>query len=171
MARVRWLNTSVQTAGILTAGFIPPPTGAWDLETDQEPVLTKRHTVHLIQMGQIAFVPQPTEVKRGWSVSTETRFIKPRTVVANMPFSSYVPLPYAIAITNAATGTASGLLHFAALPATVKPGMFVYDLSDPTGTIIPAGTFVVSIVGNDVNISVGVTGVGVANGATIYFTR
>jgi hypothetical protein len=69
--------------------------------------------------------------------------------------------------TSASTAAANATLHFAAVPGTVRPGMAIADLT--TGSVIPAGTTVVSTTATTVEMSQNTTGVGVGNGDVIQF--
>ena len=70
-------------------------------------------------------------------------------------------------ITSGPTAAASATLHFAAVPGTILPGMAIADLT--TGSVIPAGTTVVSRTATTVVMSQNATGAGVGSGDTIQF--
>ncbi len=61
MARVRWLNVSVQAAGQVPATIVPK-TAAWDLETDLEPLFIRRTTAHLVVPMQFLALGIPDNV-------------------------------------------------------------------------------------------------------------
>lgn len=69
--------------------------------------------------------------------------------------------------TSAPTAAASATLHFAAVPATILPGMAIVDLT--TAAVIPAGTTVVSTTATTVVMSKNATGAGVGSGNAIQF--
>lgn len=69
--------------------------------------------------------------------------------------------------TSAPTAAANATLHFAAVPATILPGMAIADLT--TGSVIPASTTVVSTTATTVVMSNNATGAGVGNNSTIQF--
>ena len=69
--------------------------------------------------------------------------------------------------TNATTAAANATLHFAAVPATILPGMAIADLT--TGSVITAGTTVVSTTATTVVMSNNATGAGVGNSDSIQF--
>jgi len=69
--------------------------------------------------------------------------------------------------TSAPAAAANATLHFAAVPATILPGMAIADLT--TGSVIPAGTTVVSTTATTVVMSNNATGAGVGNNNTIQF--
>ena len=70
-------------------------------------------------------------------------------------------------VTNAATASGNAILHFAAVPAGVVVGASVSDTT--AGSVIPAGTYVLSKTGTTVTMSAAATGAGVGSGDTINF--
>ncbi|HLW71300.1 MAG TPA: hypothetical protein VKS22_11835, partial [Candidatus Binataceae bacterium] len=71
--------------------------------------------------------------------------------------------------TNATTPATNATLHFAAVPATILPGMLIVDLT--TGAVIPNGATVVSKTATTVAMSQNATGAGVGNGDSIQFSN
>lgn len=71
--------------------------------------------------------------------------------------------------TNGTTPAANATLHFAAVPATIMPGMVIVDLT--TAAVIPTGTRVVSKTATTVVMSQNATGAGVGNGNSIQFSN
>ena len=71
--------------------------------------------------------------------------------------------------TNGTTAAANATLHFAAVPATILPGMVIVDLT--TGAVIPNGATVVSKTATTVVMSQNATGAGVGNGDSIQFSN
>jgi len=70
--------------------------------------------------------------------------------------------------TTGPTVVANATLHFAAVPATILPGMVIADLT--AGAAIPAGTTVVSKTATTIVMSQNATGAGVGNGDSIQFS-
>jgi hypothetical protein len=70
--------------------------------------------------------------------------------------------------TNGTTPATNATLHFAAVPATILPGMMIVDLT--AGAVIPNGATVVSKTATTVVMSQNATGVGVGNGDSIQFS-
>lgn len=70
--------------------------------------------------------------------------------------------------TNDATLAGNPTLHFLSLPAWVVVGMSVQDVTAPS--VIPTGTVVLATTMTTVTLSTNVTGSGVGNGDSIYFT-
>jgi hypothetical protein len=70
--------------------------------------------------------------------------------------------------TNGTTAAANATLHFAAVPATVLPGMAIVDLT--AGAVIPNGATVVSKTATAVVMSQNATGAGVGNADSIQFS-
>jgi concanavalin A-like lectin/glucanase superfamily protein len=69
--------------------------------------------------------------------------------------------------TSAPTAAANATLHFAAVPATIMRGMAIADLT--TGSVIPAGSTVVSTTATTVVMSNNATAAGVGGNDTIQF--
>lgn len=82
---------------------------------------------------------------------------------------SYARVQVAGAVsTNGTTASGNPTLNFAAVPAWVTVGMYVYDLTAPT--VIPAATTVISKTGTTVVMSANATGAGVGSGDSIVFS-
>ena len=71
--------------------------------------------------------------------------------------------------TNGTTAAANATLHFAAVPATIAPGMVITDLT--VGADIPGGATVVSKTATTVVMSQNAAGAGVGNGDSIQFSN
>jgi len=71
--------------------------------------------------------------------------------------------------TNGTTAAANATLHFATVPATIRSGMVIADLT--TGAVIPNGATVVSKTATTVVMSQNATGAGVGNGDSIQFAN
>lgn len=69
--------------------------------------------------------------------------------------------------TNAATAAGNATLNFAAVPATILPGMVIRNLT--AGAVIPAGTTVSSTTATTAVMSQNATGAGVGSGDAIQF--
>lgn len=93
--------------------------------------------------------------------------VTPGPGFAHLIAHSADPLLLQTQTTSAPTAAGNAILNFAAVPATIRPGMAIADLT--TGSVIPAGTTVVSTTANTVVMSSSASGAGVGNNDSIQF--
>lgn len=70
--------------------------------------------------------------------------------------------------TNGTTAAGNAILHFAATPAWIVAGMYIYDVTAPS--VIPAATTVLSVTGTTVTMSANASGAGVGGTDSIAFS-